>query len=184
MGLKARSKMEIKHLSFLKVGQMPMFLALFAIILLQGCSYSFTGASISPSVKTISVSYLPNNSALVQPTLSRKLTETIRDKFTSQSNLSLVNSNGDLTIEGEITGYTTEPVAITGDQKAALQRLKITVNIRFTNKQDSKQDFETSFSRYSDYDSQLRLSDVEESLINSISDELAQDIFNKAVVNW
>jgi len=151
---------------------------------LQACSYSFTGASISPEVKSISVSYLPNNSLLVQPTLSRKLTEAIRDKFTSQSNLSLVGSNGDLNIEGEITGYTTEPVAITGEQTAALQRLKITVNIRFTNKLDPKQDFETSFSRFQDYNSLRRLSEVEESLIDLINEELAQDIFNKAVVNW
>lgn len=152
--------------------------------MVQGCSYSFTGASISPSVKSISISYLPNNALLVQPTLSRKLTEAIRDKFTNQSSLTLVGSNGDLNIEGEITGYTTEPVAITGEQQAALQRLKVTVNIRFTNKQDETQNFETSFSRFQDYNSKQRLADVEESLIEIIDDELAQDIFNKAVVNW
>jgi len=157
---------------------------LLAVCLLQSCSYSFTGASISPNVKTISVNYLPNNSALVQPTLSRKLTEAIRDKFTSQSNLSMVSSKGDLNIEGEITGYTTEPIAITGDQQAAMQRLKVTVNIRFSNKQDPKQDFETSFSRYQDYDAKKKLSDVEETLIDLINEELAQDVFNKAVVNW
>lgn len=151
---------------------------------LQSCSYSFTGASISPSVKTISVSYLPNNAELVQPTLSRKLTEAIRDKFTSQSNLNLVSSKGDLNIEGEITKYTTEPVAITSQQQGALQRLTITVNIRFSNKIDPKQDFETSFTRYEDYDSKKRLSEVEETLIDLIDEALAQDIFNKAVVNW
>lgn len=161
-----------------------LFAGLFGIWLIQGCSYSFTGASISPNVKSISVSYLPNNALLVQPTLSLKLTEAIRDKFTNQSNLSLVAKNGDLNIEGEITGYTTEPIAITGEQKAAMQRLKITVNIRFTNKLDEKQDFETSFSRYQDYNSGQRLADIEESLIDQINEELAQDIFNKAVVNW
>lgn len=154
-----------------------------SVFLLQSC-YSFTGASISPSVKTISINYLPNNALLVQPTLSRTLTETIRDKFTTQSNLSLVNSNGDLTIEGEITGYTTEPVAITSDQQSALQRLRISVNIRFTNKQDPTQDFETTFTRFQDYDARRQLSSVETSLIEIISNELAQDIFNKAVVNW
>jgi len=161
-----------------------MVMVFTGISFLQGCSYSFTGASISPSVKSISVSYLPNNSLLVQPTLSRKLTEAIRDKFTGQSNLNLVGSNGDLNIAGEITGYTTEPIAISGEQQSLMQRLKITVNIRFTNKIDPTQDFETSFSRYQDYDSKQRLSEVEESLIDLINDELAQDIFNKAVVNW
>jgi hypothetical protein len=159
-------------------------LVLFSCCVLQSCSYSFTGASISPSVKSISVSYLPNNALLVVPSLSRSLTEAIRDKFTSLSNLNLVGSNGDLNIDGEITGYITEPVAITGDQQAALQRLKITVNIRFTNKLDPTQDFETSFSRFADYNAQQQLSTVQAALIETINDELAQDIFNKAVVNW
>jgi hypothetical protein len=181
--------MELKDKKYLieKRSAQKFLLLFFTIIsfsLLQGCSYSFTGASISPSVKSISVSYLPNNALLVQPTLSRKLTEAIRDKFTSQSNLNLVGANGDLNVEGEITGYTTEPVAISGEQTAQLQRLKVTVNIRFTNKQDPKQDFETSFSRFKDYDSKQRLADVEETLIDLIDEELAQDIFNKAVVNW
>ncbi len=184
--------MELKDKSFPGIRRMFRQLVLPVIVvvlgmgiwMMQGCSYSFTGASISPTVKSISVSYLPNNALLVQPTLSRKLTEAIRDKFTNQSNLSLVGSNGDLNIEGEITGYTTEPVAITGEQQAALQRLKVTVNIRFTNKQDETQNFETSFSRFQDYNSKQRLADVEESLIEIINDELAQDIFNKAVVNW
>lgn len=158
---------------------------LFAFAVISGCGvYSFTGASISPTVKTISVKYFPNNSELVQPTLSRKLTETIRDKFTNQSTLKLTNTDGDLNIEGEIIGYTTEPVAITSDQKAAMQRLTITVNVRFTNKQDPKQDYETRFSRFADYDSKSRLSDVEEGLIDAINDALADDIFNKSVVNW
>lgn len=151
--------------------------------MLTSC-YSFTGASISPSVKTISIQYFPNNAQLVQPALSRKLTETLRDKFTNQSTLNLVKSGGDLNIEGEIVGYTTDPIAITSEQKAGMQRLKITVNVRFTNKQDPKQDFESRFERYADYDATLRLSDVEESLIDIIDEALAEDVFNKAVVNW
>lgn len=89
-----------------------------------------------------------------------------------------------MNIEGEISGYFTEPVAITGDQKAALQRLKITVNVRFTNKKDEKQNFEQSFTRFEDYDAKLTLSSVEQGLIDQINEALVQDIFNKAVVNW
>ncbi len=156
-----------------------------AFLIMTGCGiYSFTGASISPDVKTVSIKYFPNNSAMVQPTLSRKFTEALRDKFTSQTNLVMVSSKGDLNIEGEITSYSTEPVAIQGDQKAAMQRLKISVNVRFTNTKDEKQNFETVFTKYKDYDAQLRLSDVEESLIDQIDEELTQDVFNKAVVNW
>lgn len=183
MELKDKQNRTDLRIVFIKQKIFLLFFVLISMHILQGC-YSFTGASISPSVKTISVSYLPNQSQLVQPTLSRKLTETIRDKFTSQAGLSLVSSNGDLNISGEITDYSTEPMAITGDQKSALQRLKITVNIRFTNRQDPTKDFESSFSRFQDYDSKRRLSEVEESLIDLMNADLAQDIFNRAVVNW
>jgi hypothetical protein len=183
MGLKGKFHLTIRNNAVFSIKLLVLMLAI--PVVFTGCGiYSFTGASISPSVKTVSVKYFPNNASLVQPTLSRKLTETIRDKFTSQSNLSLVNNNGDLSLEGEITGYSTEPVAITGNQQSALQRLKITINVRFTNKQDPKQDFETSFSRYEDYDAKQRLSDVEDSLIDLINEALAQDVFNKALVNW
>ena len=90
-------------------------------------------------------------------------------------------------IDGAITGYDpNQPVAIQGgaDQTASLYRLTVTVNVRFTNKKDDKQSFETSFSRYEDYDRTSRLADVEEQLLEQINEALVQDIFNKAVVNW
>jgi hypothetical protein len=147
-------------------------------------NYSFTGASISPMVKTVSIQYFPNQAPLVVPTLSGALTDALRDYFTSQTNLILVNQNGDLNIEGTITGYVVQPVAIQGNETAAMNRLTIIVNVKFTNKTNEKQDFETSFSRYQDYQSNLSLASVQEALIKEINDQLVQDIFNKAVVNW
>lgn len=155
------------------------------IVSLYSCGiYSFTGASIDPRAKTVSIQYLPNRSDLVQPMLSQMLTEAIRNRFMSQTNLSLVNRNGDLNIEGEITGYTTTPKSIQGNETAALNTLTITVNIRFTNKYDEKQNFETSFTRYKDYESSKALSSIENDLIKQINEELVDDIFNKSVANW
>lgn len=161
-------------------------LVLFALsIILTGCGvYSFTGASIPPEAKTISISTFPNKAELVQPSLSQIFTEKLRDRFSSQTSLNLVPRNGDLHLEGEITGYTTEPVAISGEQTAQMIRLKITVNVRYFNKYDEKSNYESSFSRYYDYLSSQDLRQVEDELINSISDELVEDIFNKSVVNW
>ncbi len=147
-------------------------------------SYSFTGASISPSVKTVSISYIQNNAGLVVPTLSRTFTDALRNYFTSQTNLVLVDRGGDLTLEGAITQYVVIPVAIQGNETAALNRLTIVVSVKFTNKTDAKQDWETTFSRYQDYSSSLNLSAVQDGLIADITGELVQDIFNKAVVNW
>ncbi|MCX6232830.1 MAG: LptE family protein [Bacteroidetes bacterium] len=155
------------------------------VLILNGCGvYSFTGASISPDVKTISILQFQNNAPLVQPTLSQTLTLALRDKFASQTNLSLVKSNGDLNIDGEITNYVVQAVAVQANQQAALNRLSITIKVKFTNKKNDKQDFESIFSRYKDYNSQLDLSTVEKGLIDEINKELVEDIFNKAVVNW
>ena len=104
--------------------------------------------------------------------------------FVNQTTLQSVAQNGDLALEGEITGYTTTPIAITGNQTAAMNRLTITVNVRFTNKYDESKNFEQRFSQYQDYPSGQDLSSVQDVLVEAIVEDLCQDIFNKAVVNW
>jgi hypothetical protein len=173
---------------YFRWGSFPLAFVLIIgfMFLLISCriNYSFTGASISPQVKTVSIQYFPNQAPLVVPTLSIDLTDALRDYFTSQTNLELVNRNGDINIEGAITGYVVQPIAIQGNETAAMNRLTITVNVKFTNKTNEKQNFETSFSRYQDYQSTLSLVSVQDVLIKQINDQLVQDIFNKAVVNW
>lgn len=152
---------------------------------LTGCGvYSFTGASVPPEAKTVSVQYFPNNANLVYPMLSSMLTNTLRDYFMNQTTLSEIDNNGDLAIEGEIVSYETAPTAITGDQTAALNRLTITVNVRFFNRFDETKNFEQKFTQYEDYPSSQDLNSVQETLSNTIVEKLCEDIFNKAVVNW
>jgi len=157
-----------------------------SLLLVNSCkmSYSFTGASISPEVKTISIDNFPNKALLVVPTLSRNFTEALQTYFTSQTNLVLVDRNGDLHLEGAIVGYRVQPVAIQGNETAGLNRLTITVEVKFANKFDDTQDFESTFSRYLDYPSDQNLVAVQEPLIQEINEQLVDDIFNKSVVNW
>jgi len=153
--------------------------------ILHSCGvYSFTGASVPAEAKTISVLYFPNKATMVQPMLSKSITEALQDKFRSESSLSITQRNGDLAVEGEITGYDTQPIAIQGNQTAALNRLTITVNVRFRNRFDEKANFESSFSRYRDYSSSKSLSSAEQELLPAMIEELIQDIYNKCVVNW
>jgi len=154
-------------------------------VLFSGCGvYSLTGASVPPGAKTVSIQYFPNKSALVEPTLSPVFTNILRDKFSSNLNLNMVDRNGDLDFEGEITVYKTMPVAIQGDQTAALNRLTITVNVRFTSKLEPDKDFEQKFTEFAEYSSTDDFNSVKTNLIEQISDALADDIFNKAMVNW
>ncbi len=165
---------------------------LFGFILtvsLAGCKvkYGFTGASILPDVKTISVAYFPNRAPIVNPTLSQELTEKLKDKFISQTSLNMISGDGDLSFEGEITGYDTKPIAITGNDqtdKAALNRLTITVKVKFVNLKDPKSNFDSQFQAYEDYSSDQGLDAVEGDLIPLILEKLIEDIFNRSVVNW
>jgi len=146
--------------------------------------YSFTGASISPDVKTIQISYFPNRASNVNPSLSSTFTEALKDRFLSQTSLTIVNLQGDLTIEGEITDYRVTPQAYQGNETAALNRLTINVRVKFTNTKDPSKSYDTQFSRYADFESSKNLASVESQLITEIVDQLTEDIFNKAVVNW
>ena len=150
----------------------------------QGCGiYSFSGASIPAEAKTVSVDYFPNHAQLVNPLLSNNLTNALRDAMTNQTTLDMVESGGDISFEGEITDYKTMPVAITG-QTAAMNRLTITVKVRFSNRFDETKDFEQSFSHYEDYPSNQDLNAVQGGLTPVIIEALVEDIFNKALVNW
>ena len=147
-------------------------------------NYSFTGADISPNVKTIHISSFPNRASLVQPNLSNVFTETLKDRFISQTNLEMVTYDGDLSFEGEITNYTVNAQAFTGNETAAINRLTITVRVKFVNAQEPTKSFDSSFSRFADFDSNQSLNAVESELIQQISEELVTDIFNRAVANW
>lgn len=151
----------------------------------QGCGiYSFTGANVCAECKTVTVSFFQNYAPLASPTLSQTFTEDLRDIMISQTNLALVGKNGDLQFEGSITDYNTKPVAIQGNETAALNRLTISVKVKFTNTKKPDDDFEQVFTRFTDYDSSQEFAQVEESLIEEVNSQLTQDIFNKALSNW
>jgi len=146
--------------------------------------YSFTGASIPPEAKTVSVKYFPNKAQLVVATVSPVFTETLQDHFVNQTTLEMVERNGDIALEGEIVDYRTSPVAIQGDQTAALNRLTISVNVRFVNKYEPDKEFEQKFTQFIDYPTEQDLNAIQGDLIVTLTEMLATDIFNKAVINW
>ena len=152
----------------------------------QTCTvnYSLTGVTLPPEMKSFSVEYFSNSAAVVQATLSQKFTDALKDKITGQTSLKLINGLGDVDFSGEIKNYETRPTAITGEEVAALNRLTITIRVKFENNINPDESFDSSFSRYEDYSSDKALADVEDDLIEKIVEQLVEDIFNKAFVNW
>lgn len=169
----------------MKSSRIILITCLILAIICQSCGiYSFSGASIPAEAKTVSVQYFPNHAQLVSPTLSNEFSTALRDAMMNQTPLDMVEDNGDLSFEGEITDYKTTPIAITAGQTAALNRLTITVKVRFSNHLDESKNFESTFSRYEDYPSDQDLNAVQETLSATIIEALVEDIFNKALVNW
>lgn len=161
------------------------FLITILSVALSSCGfYSFTGASISPEVKTISVSFFQNQAQVINPTLSQTFTEGLKDHFLQQTNLVLVKEDGDLQFEGEIIDYSIQPVGSTSEQQTSQNRLTVSVQVRFYNKFEEENNFDSRFSRFADFPSDQNLSSIENELVEEIVQELEENIFNKAVVNW
>lgn len=161
------------------------FILLLTLLPLGGCGiYSFSGASIPPEAKTITIRQIDNNAPIVVPYLSQVLSDRMRDKFLAETGLRLADSEGDLLFEGSIIEYTVTPAAATGNETTSLSRLTIGVKISFESKINPDDDWEQTFRRFADFDAARDLQAVEEQLINDIVRQLIDDIFNKAFVNW
>lgn len=162
------------------------FLLLTIMATFLGCgAYSFTGVQDLGDAKTFQVNYFQNNAALVEPGLERDFTIALQDLILNQTNLSLVNSNGDLVYEGEITEYRISPTTATANSTAAQNRLTIGVNVRYYNKKDDENDFEKKFSFYYDYTgSELLSGTIKTTAFEEIFERLTQDIFNASLANW
>lgn len=165
-----------------------LLLITLSTVIMNGCSvhYSFTGASIDPSVKTISVAYFPNMAAMVAASLSPTLTDELISKIQRETRLQFVRDGveGDVSFEGEIIDYRSEPISISGNEHAVQNRLTIAVKVRFVNKVQPEYSFDKAFSAYADYDSNRMLTSAEGQLIPEIVEKLVQDIFNAAFSNW
>ena len=153
---------------------------------LSGCGiYSFSGTSIQSDVKSITLPTFEYKALRVNPSLANSLSEKLRDNFRRMTNLEQVEMDGDLQIDGEITGYDVKASAVTADEVAAQNRLTVTVNINFTNRKYPEDSFENkSFSAYADYDSTNSLDAVENTLCEEIIEKLVEDIFNATVAQW
>lgn len=164
-----------------------ILIALAALLLLAvSCGiYSFSGTSIQPDVKTITINYIENKALKVNPSLSNDLTETLRVTFRRMTRLEQVDFDGDLEISGEITGYDVAAQAISAQETAAQNRLTVTVKLNFVSRKYPEEGFENkSFTGYADYDATNSLDAVEGQLCTDIIQKIVDDIFNATVAQW
>lgn len=169
----------------LKMKNLVTIFLVFIALTFSSCSvYNFTGTG-KIDAKTFQVNFFQNTAELIEPGIDRTFTLTLQDLIQNQTNLNLVKNGADLTYEGEIVDYRISPMTATADQQASQNRLKIRVNVRFTNKKTEKDDFEKTFEFYYDYPatSQLNGSTLNKA-IDEIFERITQDIFNESLAKW
>jgi hypothetical protein len=176
--------MNAKRNIFLSLG-VVIALAVTAFMV-QSCGiYSFTGTSIQPDVKTITIPFFEYKALKVNPSLSSQITEALQEKFNRLTRLELVDEEGDLEVAGAVVGYDVKATAITASEQAAQNRLTVSVKVSFTNRKYPEESFpEKSFSAYADFDATQTLDAVEATLCEEIIEKLCEDIFNGTVANW
>jgi hypothetical protein len=146
--------------------------------------YNFTGTG-KIDAKTFQVNFFQNNADLIEPGIDRTFTLALQDIIMNQTNLNLVKSGGDLIYEGEIVDYRISPMTATADQRASQNRLKIRVNVRFTNRNKEIDNFERTFEFFFDYPATQQLSgSTLNSAIKVIFERITQDIFNESLAKW
>lgn len=146
--------------------------------------YRFTDASVDPNWKTFTMAQTINRATLQNPNAAPNFTEALKTKFLRDTRLALNREDGDLDFSATIIEYNIEPVAITGVETTAQNRLNISIKIDCVNKSDKTKSFSQVFRDGENYDASRQFSDLETSLVNTIYDRLVQQIFNRTFGNW
>lgn len=167
-------------------GPYAVFLALLLCAwLTSSCGiYSFTGTTLSPDIKTVTVNNFVLATAGGPANLPLTFNEKLKEYYQRYTNLKVVPNNGDMVLEGNITGYELIAVAPTAQDQAGVNRLQITVLVRFYNNKDETKNFEQPFSFYQDFPQGQTLSQNESRLVPKILDQIVLDIFNKTAADW
>jgi hypothetical protein len=166
-----------------------LFLSLMAFVVLIGCgAYNFTGGDVGDA-QTFQVNYFQNYASqspgsVFDPGVDRDFTLSLQDLILNQTSLDLVSSNGDLVYEGEIVEYRISPMTATAEQRAAQNRLTISVNVRFYNNTKDDTNFEQRFSFFYDYPGSAQLASVRDEAHTEIFERINQDIFTRSLADW
>ena len=166
-----------------KLQALNLILLTTLLLALSGC-YSFRGTTLSPDIKSVTITNFTMGTAGGPANMALQFNEKMKEYYQRNTSLALLPLNGDLQLEGSITAYEVTPAAPTANDQAALNRLSITIQVKFTNNKDEEKNFDQSFSFFKDFPQSQTLSQVESRLVPQILDQIVQDIFNKSAGDW
>lgn len=164
-----------------------MLMVLTTALTFSSCSisYGFNGSSIDYSkTKSIQIADFPIRSSYVWGPMASIFNNQLKDVYANHTRLELVKRNGNLKIEGEITQYQQRNKSVASDGYSSQTELSMTVNVRFTNNVNHKEDFERQFTASQTYENTQSLTSVQEELVTQMCEDICDQIFNATVANW
>lgn len=153
-------------------------------LLLSSCEIQYGMLDNSIEADTFLVEIFEDKAANAPAGYGAEFTEDLRDFLVSRSKMKLRSEKADLEISGSIKRYYTQAAAVQSNEEAALNSLRVTIEVRVINNRDEKQSFEKDFNQLSNFESSTDLASVEESLLEDINEKLSQDILNELSKNW
>ena len=136
-------------------------------------------------VKTIQIDDFPNRAEYVYGPLATTFNDKLKDLFMQQTRLQLVNTGGDLVIDGEITGYNQFNEAIDASGYSSKVKLTLTIKVNYENTTNEEENFTNrTFTAFQTYDSSRLLTEVQDELITILVKDIAEQIYNSTVANW
>ena len=162
-----------------------LFLAMTSYCLVS--CYSFKSAGIPPEMETFYVEEFDNTSTNVVPTLAIDFTQKLIDQIRNESRLTRTEYEPHVAFSGAIAAFRVTSIAPEEGARTAFNRLEIVINVKFKNNittDEKKKEWQQSFSFFEDYPSDTNLLDIQDSLIENITDQIVEDIFNKAFSDW
>lgn len=161
-----------------------MFMLLLVISGCKSCKYSLSGINIPADVENISIQYFANQASYVNPSLSQKFTELLKDKFQRETSLALIGSEGDFRLSGVITDYKTEPVATSSNTGAVKNRFTMTVRAVFECPKHKDMNFTETITKFQEFNATENFQAIENRLSEEVSAQIIQEIFNKVALKW
>lgn len=164
------------HITFLALG-------------LSSCwptSVSFRENSMPEEWKAFYVSPLELTTSTPPPSYNGQLSESLRSGIQNNTRLKLGRDleSSQVQINGTVSNYNTSPIALQQGDNAAQNRLTITVNFVIVTPTQGLEKIQVSSTRFADYDANQNLSDVETQLLETINQQITQDVINKLLSNW
>ena len=153
-------------------------------LLVAGCAYSFTGASVPAHLKTVAIPLVDDQSGFGEPGLREKFTAQLVQLFTADNSLEVSDRNtADSIVEGAIVSISDAPAVVSQGEQVTRRRVTVSARFAFQDKKLRKKVWEKTFSNWGDYDSGGGLSQRQAGLQEAVR-KIAEDVLLETVSGW